>query len=122
MNKADLINALAEQTSITKKEAEKAVSGMISLICDALRQGDKVQIMGFGSFEVKERAARTAVNPSTKAKMDIPASKTVAFKAGKALRIPCSKPFAAAADGNSRKGKCINTAQPVLKAAPYYCL
>ena len=86
MNKADLINALAEQTSITKKEAEKAVSCMISLICDALRQGDKVQIMGFGSFEVKERAARTAVNPSTKAKMDIPASKTVAFKAGKALK------------------------------------
>ena len=86
MNKADLINALAEQNGITKKDAEKAVSGMISLICDALRQGDKVQIMGFGSFEVKERTARTAVNPSTKAKMDIPASKTVAFKAGKALK------------------------------------
>ena len=86
MNIADLINALAEQNSITKKEAEKAVSGMRSLICDALRQGDKVQIMGFGSFEVKERAARTDVHPSTKAKMDIPASKTVAFKAGKALK------------------------------------
>ena len=84
MNKADLINALAEQNGITKKEAEKAVSGMISLICDALKQGDKVQIMGFGSFEVKERAARTAVNPSTK--VDIPASKTVAFKSGKALK------------------------------------
>ena len=86
MNKADLINALAEQNSITKKEAEKAVSGMISLICDALRQGDKVQIMGFGSFEVKERAARTGTNPATGAAIEIPASKAPVFKAGKALK------------------------------------
>ena len=86
MNKADLINALAEQTSITKKEAEKAVSGMISLICDALRQGDKVQIMGFGSFEVKSRAARTGRNPRTKATVEIPASKAPVFKAGQAFK------------------------------------
>lgn len=86
MNKADLINALAEQNGMTKKEAEKAVSAVISIIGEALKNGDKVQIMGFGSFEVKERAARTAVNPATKAKMDIPASKVISFKAGKALK------------------------------------
>lgn len=86
MNKADLINALAEQNGITKKEAEKAVNGVIAIIADALKSGDKVQIMGFGAFEVKERAARTAINPATKAKMDIPASKVVSFKAGKALK------------------------------------
>ena len=76
MNKADLINALAERNGITKKEADKAVSAVL----------DKVQIMGFGSFEVKERAARTALNPSTREKMDIPACKVVSFKAGKALK------------------------------------
>lgn len=86
MNKADLISALAEQNGMTKKEAEKVVSGVISLISDALKNGDKVQIMGFGSFDVKERAARTAKNPSTGAMMDIPASKVVSFKAGKALK------------------------------------
>ena len=59
---------------------------MISLICDALRQGDKVQIMGFGSFEVKERAARTGTNPATGAAIEIPASKAPVFKAGKALK------------------------------------
>ncbi|MBR3750829.1 MAG: HU family DNA-binding protein [Clostridia bacterium] len=86
MNKADLINALAEHNGISKKEAEKAVSGVLALITEALKSGDKVQIMGFGTFEVKDRAARTAVNPATGAKMDIPASKVVSFKAGKALK------------------------------------
>ena len=78
MNKADLINALAERNGITKKEADKAVSSVLEIIEEALKNGDKVQIMGFGSFEVKERAARTALNPSTR--------EVVAFKAGKALK------------------------------------
>lgn len=86
MNKADLINALAEKEGITKKEAEKAVSGILDIIAQSLKAGTKVQIMGFGSFEVKNRAARVAQNPATGAKMNIPASKVVSFKAGKALK------------------------------------
>ena len=86
MNKADLINALAERNGITKKEADKAVSAVLEIIEEALKNGDKVQIMGFGSFEVKERAARTALTPSTREKMNIPACKVVSFKAGKALK------------------------------------
>ncbi len=86
MNKADLINALAAKNEISKKDAEKAVSAVLELIGDALKAGDKVQIMGFGSFEVKARAARTGKNPSTGATIEIPASKAVVFKAGKALK------------------------------------
>lgn len=86
MNKADLINALAEKNGVTKKDAEKSISAILDIITDALKNGDKVQIMGFGSFEVKNRAARTAKNPSTGALMEIPASKVVTFKAGKALK------------------------------------
>jgi len=86
MNKADLINALAEKNGVTKKDAEKSISAILDIITDALKNGDKVQIMGFGSFEVKNRAARTAKNPSTGALMEIPASKVVSFKAGKALK------------------------------------
>lgn len=86
MNKADLINALAEKNGITKKEAEKAVSAVLDIIEGALKAGDKVQIMGFGSFEVKTRAARTGKNPATGAAIEIPASKAIVFKAGKALK------------------------------------
>ena len=91
MNKADLINALAERNGITKKEADKAVSSVLEIIEEALKNGDKVQIMGFGSFEVKERAAKEGINPRTKEKMPIPASKLPAFKAGKALKDAVSK-------------------------------
>ena len=65
MNKADLINALAAKNEISKKDAEKAVNAVLGLIEEALKNGEKVQIMGFGSFEVKERAARTGKNPAT---------------------------------------------------------
>ena len=91
MNKADLINALAERNGITKKEADKAVSAVLEIIEEALKNGDKVQIMGFGSFEVKERAARIGRNPRTKESIEIPASKTPVFKAGKALKDIVSK-------------------------------
>ncbi len=86
MNKADLINALAAKNEISKKDAEKAVNAVLELIEEALKNGEKVQIMGFGSFEVKERAARTGKNPATGATIQIPASKAVVFKAGKALK------------------------------------
>ncbi len=86
MNKADLINALAAKNEISKKDAEKAVNAVLDLIGDALKNGDKVQIMGFGSFEVKERAARTGKNPATGESIQIAASKAIVFKAGKALK------------------------------------
>ena len=86
MNKADLINALAAKNEISKKDAEKAVNGVLDLIAEALKAGDKVQIMGFGAFEVKERAARTGKNPATGEAIEIAASKAVVFKAGKALK------------------------------------
>ena len=86
MNKADLINALAAKNEISKKDAEKAVNSVLDLIAEALKAGDKVQIMGFGAFEVKERAARTGKNPATGETIEIAASKAVVFKAGKALK------------------------------------
>ena len=86
MNKADLINALAAKNAISKKDAEKAVNAVLDLIADALKNGEKVQIMGFGSFEVKARAERTGKNPATGETIKIAASKAVVFKAGKALK------------------------------------
>lgn len=86
MNKADLINALAEKNGLKKKDAEAAVNAVLELIAEALKKGEKVAIMGFGSFETKTRAARTGKNPATGATIQIPASKAVVFKAGKALK------------------------------------
>lgn len=86
MNKTELINAVAEKADLTKKDAETAITAMISAITEALAAGDKVQVVGFGSFEVKPRAERTGRNPQTKEPMTIPASKTPVFKAGKALK------------------------------------
>ncbi len=86
MNKADLINALAAKNAISKKDAEKAVNAVLDLIAEALKNGEKVQIMGFGSFEVKARAERTGKNPATGETIKIAASKAVVFKAGKALK------------------------------------
>ena len=86
MNKAELINAIAASTELTKKDAEKALSATLEAITNALAEGDKVQIVGFGSFETKKRAARTGLNPRTKETVEIPASKVPAFKAGKALK------------------------------------
>ena len=86
MNKAELIAAVAAAAEISKKDAETAVSATLDAITAALKEGDKVQLVGFGSFETKKRAARTGLNPRTKETVEIPASKVPAFKAGKALK------------------------------------
>ena len=86
MNKTDLVAAVAAKAEISKKDAEAAVAAVVSSITEALADGDKVALVGFGTFEVKERAARTGLNPRTKEKIEIPASKAPAFKAGKALK------------------------------------
>ena len=86
MNKTQFIAAVAEKSELTKKDADKAVNAMIEVITDTLKAGNKVQIMGFGNFEVKERAERAGINPATKQPITIAASKTPVFKAGKALK------------------------------------
>ncbi len=91
MNKTELIAAVAEQADLKKTEAEKAVNAVITAITDAMVEGDKVQLVGFGTFEVRERAAREGMNPQTKTKITIPASKVPAFKAGKSLKDAVNK-------------------------------
>ena len=86
MNKTELIAAVAEKAELSKKDAEAAVSATVDAITEALKQGEKVQLVGFGSFEVKSRAARTGRNPKTMETIQIPASKAPVFKAGKALK------------------------------------
>jgi len=86
MNKAELIAAVAEKSELTKKDAEKAVNSIISVITEALSRGEKVQLVGFGTFEVRDRAERKGRNPQTKEEIIIPASKAPVFKAGKALK------------------------------------
>ena len=91
MTKADLINAIAEKAEFSKKDSEKALNAVISSITDALVSGDKVQIVGFGTFEVRQRDAKEAINPRTKEKIQIPAKTAPAFKAGKALKDVVNK-------------------------------
>ena len=91
MNKAELINAVAASADVSKKDAEAVISAMLETITGALKEGDKVQLVGFGSFEVKKRAARTGRNPKTKEAIEIPASIVPVFKAGKALKDAVSK-------------------------------
>ena len=86
MNKTELIAAVAEEAEMTKKDAEKAVKAVIDVISDALVQGDKVQLIGFGTFETRERAAREGRNPQNGKTITIAASKSPAFKAGKGLK------------------------------------
>lgn len=86
MTKTDLISMVAQKADLTKKDSEKAVGAMIEAITGALVNGDKVQLVGFGTFEVKTRGERMGINPRTKAPMKIAASKLPAFKAGKALK------------------------------------
>ncbi|MCM3747396.1 HU family DNA-binding protein [Paenibacillus pasadenensis] len=86
MNKTDLINKVSEATELSKKDATKAVDAVFEAISDALQAGDKVQLVGFGNFEVRERQARKGRNPQTGEEIDIPASKTPAFKPGKSLK------------------------------------
>ena len=86
MNKTELIAQVAEKTGLSKKDSELAVNASLETITETLIRGEKVQLVGFGSFEVKERAARTGTNPATGAAIEIPASKAPVFKAGKALK------------------------------------
>ena len=86
MNKTELIAAMAEKSGLTKKDSEAALTAFVSAVEDALKEGDKVQLVGFGTFEVKARAARTGINPQTKKPVEIAASKAPSFKAGKALK------------------------------------
>ncbi len=86
VNKTELVAGVAEKTGMTKKDAEKAVNALFESIQEALTSGDKVQMIGFGTFEVKERPARKGRNPRTGEDIVIPASKNPGFKAGKALK------------------------------------
>ena len=91
MTKTELINAVAEKAELTKKDADKAVSAVIDTITESLAKGEKIQLVGFGTFEVRERAAKEGINLATKEKMNIPAKKVPAFKAGKALKDVVAK-------------------------------
>ncbi|MCY0869047.1 MAG: HU family DNA-binding protein [Firmicutes bacterium] len=86
MNKVDLVNKVAEKTSLRKKEAEGAVNAMLDAISEALASGEKVQLIGFGTFETRTRKARSGRNPQTGATIDIPESSVPAFKPGNKLR------------------------------------
>jgi DNA-binding protein HU-beta len=86
MNKSDLINKVAESSELSKKDATKVVEAVFDAISEALQSGDKVQLVGFGNFEVRERSARKGRNPQTGAEIEIPSSKIPAFKPGKALK------------------------------------
>lgn len=91
MNKTTLIENVAKATGLKKKDAEAAVSATIAAIEDAILAGEKVQLVGFGTFEVKERPARTGINPATRKAIKIPASKRLAFAAGKTLKAKLNK-------------------------------
>ncbi|MDH3809027.1 MAG: HU family DNA-binding protein [Desulfuromonadales bacterium] len=86
MTKADLVNSIAEKAGLSKAEAEKALKAFTDAVTDALKAGEKVSLVGFGTFSVGDRAARTGQNPQTGAKIEIPAAKVPKFKAGKALK------------------------------------
>ncbi|NMA69202.1 MAG: HU family DNA-binding protein [Desulfitobacterium sp.] len=91
MNKAELVAAVAEKAEFSKKDAEKAVNAVLASIEEALARDEKVQLVGFGTFEVKNRAERIGRNPQTKEEIVIPASRVPAFKAGKALKEAVQK-------------------------------
>jgi len=91
MNKADLVGKVAEKAELTKKDAEKAINAFVASVQEALVKKDKVQLIGFGTFEVKERAARTGRNPQTGEAIKIAASKAPVFKVGKALKDAVNK-------------------------------
>ena len=86
MNKTELVAAIAEKAELSKKDAEKALAAFTDVVADTLKNGDKIQLVGFGTFEVSERAAREGRNPQTGETMQIAASKSPKFKAGKALK------------------------------------
>ena len=86
MNKTELVAAIAEKAELSKKDSEKALKAFIDVVTDELKAGEKIQLVGFGTFEVAERAAREGINPLTKQPMSIPASKAPKFKAGRGLK------------------------------------
>ncbi len=91
MNKTELIAAVAEKSELTKKDAEKAVSAVLEAVVESVAKGEKVQIVGFGTFEQRERKERMGCDPRTKTQILIPASKVPAFKAGKAFKVAVDK-------------------------------
>ena len=91
MNKAELVAAIAEKTELSKKDSEKALKAFIDVVTTELKKGEKIQLVGFGTFEVVKRAAREGRNPQTKKTIKIPASKAPKFKAGKALKDTVNK-------------------------------
>ena len=95
MNKADLVNAAAASSEVSKKDVEAVITAALEAITNALKEGDKVQLVGFGSFEVKKRAARIGRNPQTKEPVEIPESVVPVFKAGKALKDAVAQDTAA---------------------------
>ena len=86
MNKSNLVAKIAEKSELNKKQAEAALNAFTETITEALKAGEKVQLMGFGTFEIKERAARIGRNPATKENIEIPAKKIPTFKAGKGFK------------------------------------
>ena len=91
MNKTELINVVAAESGVSKKETEEVIAATVNAITEALKDGDKVQLIGFGTFEVKEREARIGRNPHTKEAIEIPATKVPVFKASKALKDNVAK-------------------------------
>ena len=89
MNKADLVSMIAAKSNLTKKDSESALNAFVETVQTALKKGEKIQLVGFGTFEVRSRAARTGINPRTKEAIKIPATKAPVFKAGKALKDSC---------------------------------
>ena len=96
MNKTELVAAIAEKAGLSKKDAEGAVKAFTDTVAEQLKAGEKIQLVGFGTFEVAERAARTGKNPQTGEAIKIPASKAPKFKAGKALKAVVNTPAAPA--------------------------
>lgn len=91
MNKTELVAAIAEKAGISKKDADAAVAAFVATVTDAMKTGDKVALVGFGTFEARDRAARTGVNPRTKETVQIAATRVPAFKAGQALKNAVAK-------------------------------
>lgn len=91
MNKTEFAIAIAEKSGLTKKDAEKAINAFVETVEESLKKGDKIQLVGFGTFEVRERAERKGRNPLTKQEITIPASKVPAFKVGKAFKEAIGK-------------------------------
>ena len=86
MNKSELVAAMSEKSELSKKDVEKALKAFTDVVAEELKKGEKIQLVGFSTFEVSERAARTGLNPRTKETIEIAASKAPKFKAGKALK------------------------------------